>query len=464
MSITRELPSDFLAWLETIDSSISMWLVGGAVRDFFLRRPTVDFDFVTTGDALTLARMAADALEGDVYTLDRERGTARVLLEKGSSTRRMYDFAALRGATIEADLEARDFTINAIGIDLRQPEVLLDPCGGMADVRKGIVRACTDGSIQHDPVRGLRALRLASEFGFQIDRRTRELIDRGANALEDVSRERIRDELFRMLAVGEPATPFYLLRHFGFEKVIFGATLSDEDARQVLSLSRELAAVLTALAAEYDAESAANASLGLLVWQLGRFRSSLGSYFQDEITPFRRRRELCFLSSLFWMVPEIRGDDMQAYGRLRLSQAETRWMSDFFTGMDLIRELEPTPVGIYRFFRECSGAGVSCGLVHLASILEREGSELAADDWAEQVGKVRALLEAFFERRRDLIEPEPLVSGDDLMHELGIVPGRRMGLIIEELRELQVAGQILNRSQALKAADEIRARLGEEDS
>lgn len=462
MSITHELPSDFIAWLETVDPSIKIWLVGGAVRDFFLGRTTVDFDFVTMGDALTLARMAADELGGDVYALDRERGTARVLLQKDSPARRIFDFAAMRGATIEADLEARDFTINAIAIDLRQPDVLLDPCGGLADVRAGVVRVCTNESIGHDPVRGLRALRLASEFGFQIDRHTRQLIHQEAGALKEVSRERIRDELFRMLAVDEPATPYYLIRHFGFEEVIFGVALSEDDAERVLALWREFAGILNALAPGYDPESAASASVGLLVWQLGRFRSNLWGHFQEEITPFRRRRELCFLSSLFWLMPGVGDDAARLFGDLRLSQAEIKWVSDFLNGMDSIHELKPTPVGIYRFFRMCSTSGVSCGLVHLAHILASEGSQVQAPEWAEQVGSARAVLEAFFERRSSLIDPEPLVTGDDLMRELNIAPSPLIGQILEMLREMQVAGQIVNRDQAIEAAQQLNARWGDD--
>jgi tRNA nucleotidyltransferase/poly(A) polymerase len=462
MSIIHELPSEFTAWLESVDPSIRLWLVGGAVRDSFLGRTTVDFDFVTTGDALTLARMTADELGGDVYALDRERGTARVLLEKDSPARRIFDFAAMREATIEADLEGRDFTINAIAVDLRRPDVLLDPCGGLADIRAGVVRVCARESIGHDPVRGLRALRLASEFGFQIDGRTRQLIHQNASAVKLVSHERIRDELFRMLAVDEPATPYYLIRHFGFEEAVFGAALSEGDAERVLALWRELAGILNALAPEYDPESAASASVGLLIWQLGRFRSGLWKHFQEEITLFRRRRELCFLSSLFWLMPTAGDDVARTFGDLRLSQAEIHWVSDFIDGMDSIHELKPTPVSIYRFFRMCSSAGVCCGLVHLAHILASEGSQVQASEWAEQVGNVRAVLEAYFERRRSLIDPEPLATGDDLIRELNIAPGPLIGQILEVLREMQVAGQIVNREQAIEAAQQLSARLGDD--
>jgi poly(A) polymerase len=463
MSIIGSLPKALISWVESIDPPVQIWLVGGAVRDFFLERTTVDLDFAVAGDGLELARRAADQLDGDVFALDQDRGTARVLLDKNGPARRVFDFATLRGGTIEADLRARDFTVNSIAVDLSTPGVLIDPCRGLQDVRAGIIRVCSPESIKDDPVRALRAVRLASELGFKIEEGTRGLLHEAAGALRSISRERVRDELFRMLAVDDPGVPLYLVRHFGFESEVFGTEISESKLEIVRSVWREFSAVLRALAAEYDPETAADASSGLLVWQLGRFRTDLQAYFRAEISPFRRCRELSFFGSFDWLRPNEESAMPGAGDSLRLSQAEASWVRNFIRGMDLLEDLKPEPLAIYHFFRSASEAGVACGLVHLAHVLAREGSGLRAEVWAEQVGTVRSLLEAYFARRETLIDPAPILSGEELMEELKLPPGPRIGRILEKMREMQVAGIVSNRAQALEQAHLIYSQLMKEE-
>ena len=466
MSILNSLPKTLLSWITTLDPSIHVWLVGGAVRDSFLDRTTVDFDFALTGNALELARQAADQLECDVFTLDHDRGAARVLLDATGPARRVLDFAALRGSSIEDDLRARDFSINAMAIDLRQPERLIDPCQGLSDLHAGIIKVCSPGSLASDAIRALRAIRLASDLEFKIDGDTQQLIREAVPHLDEISRERIRDELFRVLSVGEPGIPLRLMRHFEFDLTVFGTESSDLVAERITMVGRELSRILAALSPNYDPETAGSASLGLLAWQLGRYRSGLHNYLQTELSPFRRCRELAYLSMLEWLHQEntqVKADDSRSdrpiSRNLRLSQAELRWVGDYLAGMEQVKNLESTPLGVFRFFQASGEAGVACGLAHLADIMAREGSGVQPAIWAEQVEKVRQLLEAWFDRRGMLIDPIPILNGDELMQELGLSPGPVIGRILELLREQQVAGQIQNRPQAVEAAREIYRRL-----
>ena len=449
------LPEVLLSWIDSIDPAIHIWLVGGAVRDHFLGRSTVDLDFAVAGDALALARQAADRLDGDVYALDKERGTARVLLDRDGPARRVLDFATLRGETIEADLSARDFSVNSLALDLRRPDELVDPCRGLQDLKSGVLRVCSSQSIEQDAIRALRAIRLASELGLRIEDKTRRLIRGAAPGLVRVSRERIRDELFRMLAVAEPATPYFMVRHFGFEPVIYGSEMPENSAQLLLSIWRELSGILSALAPDFDPEAAGNAHLGLLVWQLGRYRSNLQVYLLHEISMFRRCRELAFLSSREWLLSDGRRILSGGADILRLSQVEARWVNHFIVGMETIESLKTEPLDVYRFFRTSSSSAVACGLVHLAYLLAREGNELQGQEWAEQVEKVRSILEAFFDRRDVLLDPTPILSGDDLIRELQLVPGPRIGRILDRLLELQVEGRISNRAEAIEAARKI---------
>src|SRR5271169_3006684 len=146
---------------------VELYLVGGAVRDLLLDRVSYDLDFAVAEDAIHIARRAANALHADFYVLDESFDTARVILPVENGLRDILDFAAFRGSDLESDLRGRDFTINAIAFDLRN-QTILDPLGGASDLRAKLIRACSELSLQDDPIRILRAVRQAAAFDFRI--------------------------------------------------------------------------------------------------------------------------------------------------------------------------------------------------------------------------------------------------------------------------------------------------------
>ncbi len=125
---TFAFPQDVKKILAAEDDRSPLWIVGGALRDHLVRRTTQDFDFVTNGNAIALARRVADALEADVYILDQVRGAGRVVATTGEGLPITYDFTRMRGNSIEADLRGRDFSINALALRITQAEKLIDPC------------------------------------------------------------------------------------------------------------------------------------------------------------------------------------------------------------------------------------------------------------------------------------------------------------------------------------------------
>jgi len=180
-------------------------LVGGAVRDLLLGRPLHDWDLVVERDAILLARATANRLGAAFYPLDEARDTGRVVAHTADGARTFLDFALRRGEDWQADLAARDFTVNAMALPLGadaalNTEAVLDPFGGQADLRARRVRSVTDHSLHDDPARIMRALRLAGDLGFEIQAHTVELIQRDAACLAQVSAERVRDELAKLLA------------------------------------------------------------------------------------------------------------------------------------------------------------------------------------------------------------------------------------------------------------------------
>ena len=187
------------------ERGVKSYLVGGLVRDLLLGRDTADIDIAVAPDALEIAPKLATALGGKYVLLDKINRVGRVILVN-EANRWELDFSTFRD-TIEQDLAQRDFTIDAMAIDLNQlgkgyaDLQLIDPFNGLDDIHQGVIRTVSETAFQSDAARLLRAVRLAAELGFSIDVQTESLIRRHSHLLSKVAGERVREELLRLLAV-----------------------------------------------------------------------------------------------------------------------------------------------------------------------------------------------------------------------------------------------------------------------
>lgn len=203
------------------------YLVGGALRDFLLKRPVNDFDFATPGDPTSLARRFANAIGGTWFMLDATRRQSRVLLENGQHSI-TYDFTPFRAESLHADLHLRDFTVNALALNLRIPkEPMEDPLAAQADLSRGILRACSPTVFQDDPLRVLRGVRLAASLAMSIEARSRIFMQDAVSALNRVAAERITHELDLILSVDDPVSALTQLESLELFPVIFSLPESD---------------------------------------------------------------------------------------------------------------------------------------------------------------------------------------------------------------------------------------------
>ena len=202
-----------------------VYLVGGAVRDLLLGRERTDLDLVVEGDAAELGQR----LGGEVHAHERF-ATARVRtdeLELDLATARSESYPApgalpeVRPATLAEDLARRDFTVNAMALPLTGDAELIDPHAGLADLETGALRVLHERSFVDDPTRALRAARYAGRYGFELERRTAELL-RDAD-LETVSNDRIEAELRKLAAEPRPRRGFELLDDWGLVPLAEGA-------------------------------------------------------------------------------------------------------------------------------------------------------------------------------------------------------------------------------------------------
>ena len=171
------------------------WIVGGAVRDRLLGREVVDVD-IACREPEHAARRYAKRSGGAPFPVSVRHSAWRVALADG----RTIDFTPLT-STIEDDLATRDFTINAIAEPLAGGEEV-DPFGGREDIEARVVRAVSDGALEADPLRLLRAVRLEDELGFHMSPETEALVRKHAGLAAQPDGERVLGELRRLSAGG----------------------------------------------------------------------------------------------------------------------------------------------------------------------------------------------------------------------------------------------------------------------
>ena len=212
-----------------------VYVVGGYVRDIFLQRPVNDIDFVTVGSGISLAKEVSEALgRGDHLTVYANYGTAQIKyrnleLEFVGARRESYHRESrnpiVEDGTREEDQNRRDFTINAMAICLNAERYgeLVDPFGGIADLHKGIIRTPLDPDItfSDDPLRMMRAIRFATQLNFEIYPETFEAIRRNRERISIITRERINDELGKIMRSARPSIGFRLLDECGLLQLIF---------------------------------------------------------------------------------------------------------------------------------------------------------------------------------------------------------------------------------------------------
>jgi tRNA nucleotidyltransferase/poly(A) polymerase len=485
--------SSLINRVQAVLSDMDVYLVGGMVRDALLGRQSHDFDFALPHNAIDSARRVAAAFHADFYVLDEGFDTARVILSTEAGEREILDFAAFRGADLEADLRGRDFTINALAFDLRT-ETILDPLNGATDIRSKIIRACSQTSLQDDPIRILRAIRQAALLEFKIDPETRKAMKQAANLLPSISPERQRDELFKILDGQNPNKAMRALEIIGVFPYMLpelspmkGMEQSEPHLQDVwehtLSVIKYLEGILTVLTPVYKAEETNDLFTGLLTQRLGRYREKFTSHFNQPLNADRTVRSLLFFAVLYHDVSKPATRSVDETGRIRfighevkgagvaherarslnLSNNEIERLEPiitnhmrfhFFTKKLQDENKEPSRRAIYRFYRDTGEAGIDLVLLGLADVRGIHEHTLTQETWKAALDVARILLENYWEKPEEIVSPPRLLDGNEVMAKFNLKQSPLIGRILEAIREAQATGEISTKEEALAFSGE----------
>jgi len=453
------------------------YVVGGFVRDWLLGRETADIDIAVSGNALNIAQEVAEAIGGRYVLLDEANRVARVVIV-GDEQPWHLDFSSFSNS-IENDLERRDFTINAMAVELQglvsgSPR-LIDSFRGEGDLKAGLVRAVSQQVFEQDAARLLRAVRLAAELGSKIEPGTESLIRQNCQLVRLVPGERLREELLRLLALPGSVGLVRYLDEVGLLieiipelAVLKGVEQPKEHFWNVFDHSVETVATVEFLLRESQWEYGKKHLLAATPWS-----EEISRHFDEEVSSGSNRRMLLKLAGLLHDIAKPatktvdetgkmrflgharQGADMAAgiLSRLRFSGREIRLVEiliyHHLHPAQMSNEGLPTSRAIYRYFRDTEDAGIDVLFLALADYLATHGSRLDVEEWQQHNQMINYVLAEHFNQEAKVL-PAKLINGRDLMDIFGLSPGRLIGELLAMVHEAQASGEVSSRDEAIE--------------
>jgi poly(A) polymerase len=447
-----------------------VWLVGGAVRDAALGREVTDLDLAVSGDPAIAAKAIAREVGGHAFELSAEFATWRAVAIDGSW---QVDATALRGETIEADLAARDFTLGAIAVPLGGGEPI-DPHGGLADLERRVLRVVGERSFEADSLRLLRAVRLATNLGLEIEPRTGVLARAEAARAAEPAGERQLAELRRLVGGPDPLRGVALLDQLGLTATVlpelealrgveqgpnhhldvYGHTLA------VLEQTLEVEADLERFAGERAAE-ARDLLAEPLADEMSRGTAlRLGALLHDVGKPATRGERDGYVT--FIGHDSVGAEIVDGVcRRLRASRTLTghlRALTLHHLRLGfMVHEAPLPPRRVHEYLRATEPVAADVTLLTVADRLSARGSGPFATEEAIEahLRLAREMLGAALDWRRDG-PPQPLLRGDELAAALGMGEGPELGSLLAELEAAQYAGEVKTREEAIDRARRVR--------
>ena len=431
----------------------SACLVGGTVRDALLERESeyLDLDFVLPIGAVETARAIARHYRAGFVLLDAERQIARVVFEQGT-----VDFAQQVGPTLEADLERRDFTVNAIAYNPHTDQ-LLDPLQGYADLQKHQLRMISPENLRDDPLRLLRAYRQAAQLGFTVEAETRLVIRDLATLLQRIAAERVQSELNYLLSSTRGAT---------------WLTMAWQDALLADWFPAATAQSLALVGAIDQAAALLQETLPDFAWELfSRMRpgakrqpaSKGGTGSGDSTAPLPAvsgsTRTWLTTAKLTSLLPANLAQAEAQLRRLKYSRTDVQAVSTILKCLPLLcaasqpddiapdwhlqplAQLDLSLREQYEFFQLAGATFPAIALLAIAI-----GTPVAA---------IAPLVNRFLTPGDPVAHPTPLLTGQDLMTALNLPAGPRIGKLLAAIQLARAEAKITTPIEALQLAETL---------
>jgi len=446
----ENIPENVLAIYKKIgEKGFEVFFVGGCVRNLFMNIPIKDWDLTTNAKPEEISRLFPDSFYNNVFgTVGIPYDPNAVIeittyrTEDGFSNKRHPDKISW-GKTIEEDLSRRDFTMNAIAMKINENETeYVDPYNGQEDIEKRIIRTVGNPKerFKEDALRLMRAIRFASQLGFDIEEATGKEIKTDAELIKEISNERIRDELLKILSSNDPVKGLTLLRESGILEHILPELLEGIGISQVRPGRHHTTDVYThnILSMKHCPSTDPIVKLAALLHDAGKPRvkgedkDGLVIFYNHEIAGAKLAYEVC--------------------KRFRFSKKDTERITSLIRWHMFSVNENLSDAGIRRFIRRI-------GIENVADMMDlRIGDRLGGGTQTAESWR----LKKFKERVAGELAPKPFsvndlaINGNDIMKELSLKPSPQIGKILLALfNEVDEDLEKNNKEYLLKRIKEI---------
>ncbi len=452
--------------------NLGIWLVGGVLRDIYfkLKKELVDFDFCVEKETLAVVKEFAKSISSKFITLDRSQESFRVVLKKRGKIY-TYDFTGMRGESLKEDLALRDFAINTLAISLsKKKPKLIDYFQARKDIREKVIKVVKDEVIPQDPLRILRGFSFVANYAFKINAKTLKLMLKHKSLIKGVSKERINEELFKILTSNNS---------YKVIKVMDKLKIIDEFIPEIIKMRG------VGQGAYHHLDVWKHSLETLRQFELFFSKrlvknKEIVSYLNEEFAGQRRRIQIIKLACLLHDIgkPKAKkklkkktifhthekiGRDLtgEIADSLRLSLREKSiLMKLIFWHLRpgyLADQVNPSRRAIYRFFRDTQEEGVAVILLSLSDWRATRGFLTDAKKRKRHEGIMLKLVDKYFADKQKKPLPR-ILDGYSIMKKFKIPSGPLVGVILQKVKEEQALGKISTKQEALKRAREIIER------
>lgn len=439
----------------------NVYIVGGYIRDRVLNKEAKDYDFVIKGNAEEIAKLAAEKMGGSFVPFMAEKGTYRIVVGD-----EILDFTNLRGKDIYEDLAHRDFTINAMAIRLTDHfefAYIIDPFGGLKDIKNRKIRHVADYTFREDPLRALRAVRFAATYKFDIDEATKAKIKEEAHLLKNVAPERIMNEIFMIIREKDSHKYLRLMEELSLMENIF------EEVAKLKEVGKCYYQLINAWIHSIRAVEEYENIISSMRFPKD-VEDLVSEYLEKPMSPGNKVKDIIKLGILFHDIGkadsiyidvenrlhfynhEIKGAEIikKMASRMRIPKKETNLLKKLVLYHK--KPLDYYIEGInnktlFRFFYHLKDNAIG---ILLASLADYTASRLSFGK-EEDIPRYENFITKLLKRYVEFKETEkPLLSPLDIILNFDVKDGKKLGQILYEIRKNRFYGEIKTKEDAVE--------------
>ncbi len=426
---------ELLDKIKNIDTDDEIFLVGGYLRNYFINgKISDDRDLVCRKNSYLLAQKIKEKLDGTLIELDKENKIYRVVLKDKIN---YFDVSLALENNIEKDAKRRDFTINSIYYNIKKEEIF-DPVDGIQDIKNKIIKTSNLNNILDDPLRLIRLYRFFSLTGFEIEKELNDFVIENFEKINSVAKERINYEIIQIFSNKFLVETLLKMYDDGVLEIIFPFV---KEIKRVPSNSHHHLDLI-----HHSIETVKNIRINNPFLKLAAFMHDIGKPSTWTIEPVGRHRFIGHDAAGEKLVK----DELK---RLNFSNKQISYISKMVKNhiypCALLNANNENNKAKARFIRKIKDDTVDLIELARADRLSAQGDAITKEIIDTTLNHLKELLDYYYEIK-NTVELKPFVDGKEIMKILNLKPSKKIGEILENLKELQIAKEITSKEQAIE--------------